>query len=180
MKKLIFLLTILCSIFILNGCGTTSSETDAMVGEWYHFGNGSFIKIKIDKKDNEYTYSGKSYQVIMQKESSASQSPLVIELADGNSSNFDRNNITLTKTEDKLTFYIDGRKSDPLKYNSQNNTISQTLGYEHIEFKPMKNITEKEKREWADKAVKEWSDTYKAKRDGEYGILDKIDLSKIK
>lgn len=116
----------------------------------------------------------------MQKESSASQSPLVIELADGNSSHFDRNNIKLTKTEDKLTFYINGRKSDPLKYNSKNNTLSQTLGDGHIEFKPIKNITEKEKREWADKAVKELSDTYKAKRDGEYGIIDKIDLSLIK
>lgn len=50
MKKLIFLLTIVCSIFLLNGCGTTSSETDAMIGEWYNFGSRSFVKIKIEKK----------------------------------------------------------------------------------------------------------------------------------
>lgn len=180
MKKLIFLLTVLCSIFLLNGCGTTSSETDKIIGEWYNLDDKSFIKIKIDKKDNEYIYSGKSYQVIMQKESSASQSPLVIELADGNNSHFDKNNVVLAKTENKLIFNIDGRKSQVLKYDPKNNTISQTLGYDFVEFKPMKNITEKEKREWADKAIKEWSDTYRAKRDGEYGIIDKIDLSLIK
>ena len=53
MKKLIFLLTILCSMFLLNGCGTsgtTSSETDAMIGEWCALNTGGFAKIKIEKK----------------------------------------------------------------------------------------------------------------------------------
>lgn len=184
MKKLIFLLTILCSIFILNGCGTsgtTSSETDAMIGEWCALNGKGFAKIKIAKENNEYIYDGKTYQVIIQKESSSPKSPLIIKIANGNSSILDKNKASLTKTNDKHTLYIDGRESQVLKYNPKTNTISLLVGGDvHREFKPTKNITEQEKREWADKAVKELSNTYKAKRDGEYGIIDKIDLSLIK
>ena len=109
------------------------------------------------------------------------QSPLIIKITDGNSSIIDKTNAKLTKTDDKSTLYIDGQKSQPLKYNFQTNTISIPVGGNvSLEFKPTKNITEQEKREWADKAVKELSNTYKAKRDGEYGIIDKIDLSLIK
>lgn len=70
MKKLIFLLTILCSIFLLNGCGTsgtTSSETDAMIGEWCALNGTGLAKISIKKENNEYIYTGKAYQVILQK-----------------------------------------------------------------------------------------------------------------
>lgn len=171
-------------MFLLNGCGTsgtTSSETDAMIGEWCALNTGGFAKIKIEKKNNEYIYTGKSYQTTILKESSSLKSPLIIKITDGNSSIIDKTNAKLTKSDDKSTLYIDGRKSKPLKYNSQTNTISIPVGGNiSLEFKPTKNITEQEKRKWADEAIKELSDTYKAKRDGEYGIIDKIDLSLIK
>lgn len=184
MKKLIFLLTILCSIFIINGCGTTgttSSKTDAMIGEWCALNGTGLAKISIKKENNEYIYTGKAYQAILKKESSSPQSPLIIKITDTDHPLIDKTNVKLTKTDDKSTLYIDGRKSQSLKYNSQTNTISIPVGGNvSLEFKPTKNITEQEKRKWADEAVKELSNTYKAKRDGEYGIIDKIDLSLIK
>lgn len=184
MKKLIFLLTIVCSIFLLNGCGTNgtnSSETDAMIGEWISLNGTGLAKINIKKENNEYLYTGKAYQVLIQKDSSSPQSPLVIKIAETDHPLIDKTNAKLTKSDDKSTLYIDGRKSQPLKYNSQTNTISIPVGGNiTLEFKPTKKITEQEKRKWADEAIKELSDTYKAKRDGEYGIIDKIDLSIIK
>lgn len=185
MKKLIFLLTVLlCSLFLISGCGTSetkSNETDAIIGEWCNLNGISLAKISIKKENNEYIYTGKAYQARLQKESSSPQSPLIIKITDSDHPLIDKTNAKLTKTDDKSTLYIDGRKSQPLKYNSQTNTISIPVGSTgSLEFKPTKNITEQEKREWADQAIKELSNTYKAKRDGEYGIIDKIDLSIIK
>lgn len=185
MKKLIFLLTIVCGIFLLNGCGTNganSNGTDPIIGEWISIGEGKgFAKIKITKENNGYILSGKTYQTVLQKESASPQSPLIVKIEERNSTFLDTENTKLTTTDDKYTLYIDGRKSQPLKYDPKTNSIDVPIGAKwSFTFKPAKSITEQEKRTWADQAIKELSNTYKAKRDGEYGIIDKIDLSLIK
>lgn len=185
MKKLIFLLTIVCGIFLLNGCGTNganSNGTDAIIGEWISIGEGKgFAKIKITKENNGYILSGKTYQTVLQKESASPQSPLIVKIEERNSTFLDTDNTKLTTTDDKYTLYIDGRKSQPLKYDPTTNSIDIPIGAKwSFNFKPAKSITEQEKRTWADQAIKELSNTYKAKRDGEYGIINKIDLSLIK
>lgn len=185
MKKLIFLLTIVCGIFLLNGCGTNganSNGTDAIIGEWISIGDGKgFAKIKITKEANGYILNGKTYQAVLQKESASPQSPLIIKIVERNSTFLDTDNTKLTTTDDKYTLYINGRKSQPLKYDPKTNTISVPIGAKgSFDFKPAKTITEQEKRTWADQVIKELSNTYKAERDGQYGIIDKIDLSLIK
>ena len=71
MKKLIFLLTIVCGIFLLNGCGTNganSNGTDAIIGEWISIGDGKgFAKIKITKEkrhdQNHTSYFNLTYTI---------------------------------------------------------------------------------------------------------------------
>ena len=177
MKKIISLLILIIMTLSLAACGSqTKSDENKLLGEWYTFNKTFFYKMKIEKQDKDFFATLTTYHLDCNYKQLSNENPYLFIEKDYQNS-MPKEKITITSNTFKMPISSSGGE---MKYNDKDNTIVGKIymGSSELTFKPIKNLSEKEKNDWKETWKKDFASNYRM--NGKPEITDNLTLEEIK